>query len=578
MPLQQMLAQLDGNRAFEHVRWLTQNVPNRQSGSDREHRAAEYFVDQLKSWGVPVEVHEFPGYVSWPGECRIEVLGPEPRTIEANTFAHAGSTAKEGVEAELIYLGHGGEEDYVGKDVAGKIVVTVISYSPPRPEKVRLAQAHGAAGIIMHNFTAGNADLLPEGTCKPMWGNPTDEDIHKMPQIPAVGIRYSDGEWIQQQLQKGPVRIRLQAQAARLWRKLMLPVAYLEGKTEPDRFTVFGGHYDSWSKGATDNASGSACTLEMARVLSQHRNSLHRSVMFTFWPGHEQGIMEGSTWFVDTFWSRLKADCLAYLNVDSTGMAETGPFLTTASPVLADFSRRIVREMLGQDHDPLPVAKTGDQSFFGVGVPSVYGRQYPDEETLKRWGGVSLGWWWHSSADTEDKVDPKRLGDALRAYAGFIDGLSNSPVIPYRFAALANQFGVRVAELQERSKGRFPLDGLQKQAANLSALAANFDRRTAELESNGASFQDCHDHNRAALAAARELIPAAGQVAPPWQQDSYGLSDLKTFIPVLRGVEDLGNLDPADGQFQLKANRLLRVRNRIADHLNLAMGALDSGS
>lgn len=50
----------DGARAYEHVRHLVGLGP-RPPGSDAIHHAQSYIVDQLKSYGCPVEEHDFRG-------------------------------------------------------------------------------------------------------------------------------------------------------------------------------------------------------------------------------------------------------------------------------------------------------------------------------------------------------------------------------------------------------------------------------------------------------------------------------------------------------------------------------------
>jgi glutaminyl-peptide cyclotransferase len=50
----------DGARAYEHVRQLVAFGP-RPSGSEALHRAQAYIVSQLKSYGCPVEEHDFHG-------------------------------------------------------------------------------------------------------------------------------------------------------------------------------------------------------------------------------------------------------------------------------------------------------------------------------------------------------------------------------------------------------------------------------------------------------------------------------------------------------------------------------------
>src|SRR5690606_38229953 len=102
------------------------------------------------------------------------------------------------------------------------------------------------------------------------------------------------------------------------------PDGFIEaGGPEKDDFILFGGHFDAWGGGATDNATGNVAVLEVARVLAANRDRLRRSVRIVFWPAHENGIMEGSTWFVDRFWDDLDAHGVLYLNVDSPGMRGT---------------------------------------------------------------------------------------------------------------------------------------------------------------------------------------------------------------------------------------------------------------
>jgi hypothetical protein len=50
----------DGVRAYEHVRHLVEIGP-RPPGSDGIHRAQAYIIGQLKSYGCPVEEHDFHG-------------------------------------------------------------------------------------------------------------------------------------------------------------------------------------------------------------------------------------------------------------------------------------------------------------------------------------------------------------------------------------------------------------------------------------------------------------------------------------------------------------------------------------
>jgi len=81
--------------------------------------------------------------------------------------------------------------------------------------------------------------------------------------------------------------------------------AVLKGTTDPDRVYVVSGHYDSMcnlnatditcdAPGANDDGSGTAASIELARVMSKYK--FDATIIFMTVPGEEQGL-DGSTYF-----------------------------------------------------------------------------------------------------------------------------------------------------------------------------------------------------------------------------------------------------------------------------------------
>jgi hypothetical protein len=80
--------------------------------------------------------------------------------------------------------------------------------------------------------------------------------------------------------------------------------AMLRGTTDPDRVYVVSGHYDSMctsptdakcdAPGANDDASGTAVSIELARVMSKRK--FDATIVFMTVPGEEQGLL-GATYF-----------------------------------------------------------------------------------------------------------------------------------------------------------------------------------------------------------------------------------------------------------------------------------------
>ena len=100
-------------------------------------------------------------------------------------------------------------------------------------------------------------------------------------------------------------------------------VATVVGTEKPDKVIVVGGHYDSvvygagtkplvWAPGADDNATGTAATLEMARIIAL--NPLPVTVMFVAFAQEEQGLI-GSDYFAE-YLNNNNTDVLLMINSD----------------------------------------------------------------------------------------------------------------------------------------------------------------------------------------------------------------------------------------------------------------------
>lgn len=50
-------------------------------------------------------------------------------------------------------------------------------------------------------------------------------------------------------------------------------IGTIYGREEPDRYVLIGNHRDAWVYGAIDASTGTAVTTEIARVLSEMKNS-----------------------------------------------------------------------------------------------------------------------------------------------------------------------------------------------------------------------------------------------------------------------------------------------------------------
>ena len=202
---------------------------------------------------------------------------------------------------------------------------------------------------------------------------------------------------------------------------------------------MFTGHHDAWYYGVMDNGGANATMLEIARLFAPERQAWRRGLRLCFWSGHSHGRYAGSTWYADTHWHELAKRCVVHVNVDSTGAK--GNTVLSDSPCAAELcglAKEAIAVRGGQEHDGHRMSRAGDQSFWGIGVPSMFmgmGEQPAGSEdsfTRSVFGGgkrkgAGFGWWWHTPDDTLDKMDPALLVRDTQIYVHYDRSAADGP-------------------------------------------------------------------------------------------------------------------------------------------------------
>jgi hypothetical protein len=550
-----LLGELSAERARGHVERIAGDIPSRLPGSPNCRRMADYAAQALEASGVASRVHELPALVSFPEATALEVLDAPVATLAAYTLGHSGTASAAG---ELADLGGGALGEYDGRDVAGKVVMADTASGPGRHEKQRLAAAHGAVGFLTLNWGRADDTRLPFGSIKPAWGNPTLAARDEWPALPSVGISRADGIALRERMRQGPVRVRFRPAVENAWRPIQVTVGEVPGST--DEFVVVGGHQDSWyGPAATDNATGSACMLELARVFARHRDRLQRGLVFAFWTGHETGTMAGSSWYVDRHWARLRRDAVAYLQIDQPACLGAGCWNSAANTELRRFQQAIdARLTEGRKRGWRRAPKVGDSSFFGVGVPMLTSLASFDEAELKATANAHWGWWHHTYDNTLDKVDWGALPLHLRVYGAYLWTLCTAPVLPFDFAPVAEEIRAR---LQALAQGGDPLglDALADRAAALHAAAVRLDAA------------DTPAKNAAVKRLSRLLLPITSTAAGTYGHDPYSYTPQGTVLPALYDAPRLSGPGRDVAERAMLETQLFRERNRVADVLEDAI-------
>jgi hypothetical protein len=412
-------------------------------------------------------------------------------------------------------------------------------------------------------------DALHEGIVTPIWGTPTPETIDTIPKIPVVTISHGNGRALIAALRDGPVTVRLHARSETGWRRVPLVTGDVRG-SEPE-FVMLSGHVDSWYLGATDNATGNVTCLEVARAFAKHRGSLRRGLRVCFWPGHSTGRYAGSAWYADQHWQELHERCVAHLNCDSTGpqgATEYDEIMATAETF--PLGRQVIRELTGQTAAMERPVRAGDQSFWGIGVPTLFMllSSRPKAQRAKV-GGSGYGWWWHTESDTIDKADRGVLQLDTKIYALSAIRLCRDAVLPLSVAAVARELSDIVAGLAEKAAGQFDLSAVARETARLGAAAKALDDRAADLASDPASASAA---SRAIHRAVRALIPVNYTQVSPFDHD---MAVPMLPLPGLQAVAKLAALPAGSDDAGFLRARLVRERNRVVRALREAVDALE---
>lgn len=439
--------EFSGERAKQYVAGIIQH--HRIQASPGYRRAAEYVSGLLSSYGVKNLIRRFPAdgkkyywtFQSFPAwevkAATLDLIEPEQRrlcdfaTCPTSLIQRSAPTGPK--EVELVLLEDGTEpEDYKGKNVKGKIVLS--KGNPGRVFELAVG-VHGALGLVTDIIwdappIRGRYDLPNARQYLGVFGDTGGLKTFGFVIPVKEGERLR--ELVREQSKKGrKVMVRAEVKT-RLYSGFFDVVdAFIPGKTKEEVLLV--AHLCHAQPSANDNASGSACLLEIARTLQQmlkdgRLSRPQRGIRFLWVPE-----FSGTYAYLATIPETMKR-AIAGLNLDMVGQNQElcGSSMLIESPPLAtpsytaELLRRIRDEIIPEapshsGQGGYALFRYADTTHSGgsdhailsdptVGIPSPMIIQWPDR-------------YYHTSEDTLDKVDPKslqRVGTMAASYAWFL--------------------------------------------------------------------------------------------------------------------------------------------------------------
>jgi hypothetical protein len=557
---------VSSERLMETTRGIARWV--RLSGTEDELEAVGYVRTLLDGYGLETEVIFHDAYVSLPGAASFET---EEGTLPCITHSFAISTPDTGLEGEVVDCG--------GEAPAGAGGRIALIDGLAGPEPVRRAEAAGAIAQIYVNGPRRHEMIV-----SPVWGSPGLENRSRLPSTPVVSVDVATGDVLRRRLRAGKATIRLHTRVDTGWRRTPILLASLPAAGR-DEFVLFSGHIDSWHYGAMDNGTANATMVEVARIMAEHRDRLVRGLRLAFWSGHSHGRYSGSAWYADNHWLELRRHCVAHVNVDSVG----GRGATVLSEGIAMASARrlgaeVIASLAGETFRGSRVGRAGDQSFVGLGVPSLWmslseqpPERSPTADAFSRLVGESrsggLGWWWHTPEDTVDKIDPELLRRDARIYAAALARLLTSPLLPLDVAAEAQEILNLLRELAKAAGDAFDLSAPIEAAERVHQATERLDLWRQE-KGESATAEEITACNRALREALHHLIPINYTAAGPFGHDP---ALTVPPLPLLAEVRRLAALPPDSDEARFLTVDLTRARNQVVFALVEARAELDEG-
>ena len=364
------------------------------------------------------------------GTRRVRRLGD----WESMPLTLAQDSLSADVTTTLVDVGSGtAEDDYRGKDVAGKLVLT--SSQPGAIVDLAVGQ-RGAAGIISYAPNQRSA-WWKEDDRLVRWGH-----IGSFPKTESFGFMISLGEArkLQQRLAAGEdILFHASVDASHEKGRYELVTAEIEGTDRKDEIIHYTCHLDHPRPGANDNVSGCVAILETARTLNALIGNgilpRPRRTLKFLWPAEIEGSIMYLAGLDDP--SRIKAN----IHMDMVGGAPVtkavfrisgGPY--SVPSFIADLGHEIGRFANDQTRrfaegedvafpliapeggkEPLRALMEGldmgsDHDVFFEGtwrIPGLYLHDWPDRYI-------------HTNFDTVANIDPTKLKRA--AFIGAVSG------------------------------------------------------------------------------------------------------------------------------------------------------------
>lgn len=486
--------EFDGNLAWGYIEDLSKDeMLGRKSGHPGGVMAEDYIASKLKEWGIEpagdagtyFQTFTFPYWNLNEGTVLEVRAGDQHRDFYYSEDWRVQKYSGSGqFTAEIVFAGYGihapkkDYDDYEGIDANGKLIL--FRTGSPRKlakkleeeaeivKRISAAYELGAQGVMIFRedtvqsrrlrIRLKKEDYRPDFVILTAESKVTDFIVKELDTDLRVPFGEIDKTSKPQSFDTGVkafVSVDVEFDPERKTRNVLGKISGSDGKLKSEAVVV-GGHWDHLGvssegeiyNGANDNASGTAVTMEIARIMKLNETQPKRTVVFGLWAAEESGLL-GSKHYCDHPTLPME-QTVTYFNMDmvahGTGKGKVRFMGEYYGPKVWETVKAGLPEEMAEFVEPGRGGPGGsDHSpFLAKGVPGYF--------TMS--SGPHLKY--HHVRDDTDLVNPdtlKRIGDAVYAAVNIMTEAPGDFIEPRRYETyhlkVQNLVNYRLASLDD---------------------------------------------------------------------------------------------------------------------------------
>jgi hypothetical protein len=443
---------IEHSQAMRILQDLTGKIGHRLTGSDNFTKACTWAEAEFRSMGLDAHLEKWGEWkLTWNRGAWIGRI-THPVQLDMYVATEAWTAGTKGLQKAAIVMAPSslpsGEvkadaseaEAAAEADAVAAVAATsgkwVLSRRLPRSSiRKALAQA-GALGFV---YRAGDPDKQYPTRVRVFGNNQTAmKSFDQVPTVPEIAVRADHFDQLLEQVESGKDVI-CEFDIENSFRdqpiELHNVIAEIRGTEKPDEVVIVSAHLDSWhqAQGCTDNGTGTATTLEAARILAAVKAQPKRTIRFCLWGGEEQGLL-GSRAYVQKHRTEMPKVSAVFNHDTGTNWAQSLAVTAAMKDQLAPVFAHVTHLLQAPDAD------WDDDVFTLRTVARVSGGGGSDHASFLAAGVPGLDWGlkgrsdyfrhtWHTQWDTIDVAIPEYQQHTATVIALAALGTANLPAL-----------------------------------------------------------------------------------------------------------------------------------------------------